>query len=152
MYDMFHFTIELARVNYQLLYPEPDFIPDLCVNAPVMVCGSYEGPTPTHALIQGTGVDGKEKTFDVKVTIIESTAPFLQLVSRHKLEYVIGQWWMENEKETGVVVNNFGPEKNKNKKKRKKKELRYEAVLASLTSYVPCIFTTMIGFSNSSRM
>jgi len=60
---------------------------------------------------------------------------------------------MENEKESPQVSSNkFGPSQRHNKKNKKRKQLRSEAVTASLMSSVPCIFTTTIGFLDSSKM
>lgn len=125
--------IELTGVSSYKIYPET--IPDLALGAPVVAAGVYtcSNTFSHHDFIQLTGTDatGMTRTLNIKTTITK-TIPVRQLVARHQVDILIGNWWFLNgDKGTGSKASEV---------------YKKEAIDVSVQNSIPCYFTSTAAY------
>jgi hypothetical protein len=136
----------LSDVSYQLYYPDIESIPDLSVGSPVVISGIYEGGTPKRVTISGTIHDGSELAFDIEVNVT-SIDRLKAMIARQKLQYLLGQYWMEVEPQPFTATKQGTAKAPKRKRKRM---LKNDIIHASLDAMLPCLFTSTIAFEDKS--
>ena len=125
--------IELTGVSSYKIYPET--IPDLALGAPVVAAGVYtcSNNFSHQSFIQLSGIDanGINRTINIKATITR-TIPVRQLVARHQIDILIGNWWFLNG--------------DKGSTKKASEDYKKEAINVSVHNSIPCYFTNTAAY------
>jgi len=103
----------------------PGAIPDLTCGAPLVVTGTYKGAFPQSIVVSGYDSAGAQQRIQISCDAA-ADAPIKQLVTRHRLDILISNWWIAEERD--------------------KDALKKQAVSASVHNAIPCVFTQSIAY------
>lgn len=110
----------------------PDVFPDLCVGAPITICGRYQGNASSVQLsVIGSKSDDNIRPFYLTpINLNDSSINMSVVVDYFKIEMLSELWWLSDDIQTRM-------------------RYREDVAKASINSKIPSMFTTMISQGTS---